>query len=100
MRVTIIVDDNMVLVDGLPQTVNCAALAAEGKHAVQWYGDYGEVEFKTGFDTERGIPTRPPNETITDFAPYQTYVDQWATKNIDPALNGFQPKTISQLLGV
>jgi len=78
MRVTIVADDNIVLVGSqFPQTVDCSALVAEGKHAVQWYETYGEVEFKGGFDVERGIQTRPPNQFITDFSPYQSYLDAY-----------------------
>lgn len=81
MRVTIVVDDNTVLVDGKAQTVDCSPLVAEGKHAVQWHDTYGEIEFSTSFDHELAAPTRPPNEIITDFSPYQSYVDAWEIEN-------------------
>jgi hypothetical protein len=82
MRVTIVIPDNMVNVDnGTFRTVDCSALATEGKHAVQWYDSYGMVEFKSGFDQERKIPTRAPNQYIEDFAPYQSYVDAYNIEN-------------------
>jgi hypothetical protein len=87
MRATIVVDDNLVSMDGKPaRTVDCTALAKDGTHAVQWYGVYGEVEFKGGFDLERRIPTRPPNETITDISPYQSYLDAYAIENAKQTL--------------
>jgi hypothetical protein len=80
MRATIVTSDNKVIVDGESQTVDCSPLVAEGKHAVQWYGDYGEVEFVSTFDPEAMRIDRLPNEIITDFAPYQSYVDAWSVE--------------------
>jgi hypothetical protein len=100
MRATIVVDDNIVLVDGKPQTVDCSPLVADGIHAVQWYDSVGEVEYRT--DLETG--DRAPNARITDFSPYQPYVDLWqaetAKANIHPSLNSIQPMTAAQILGV
>jgi len=45
-------------------------------HAVQWYGEYGEVEFKTKF--ENGQIVKPQNQIITDVTPYQWAVDVWS----------------------
>jgi hypothetical protein len=81
MRVTIVVPDNKVSVDGYPQTVDCAELAAEGKHAVQWYDTMGEVEFASTFDQKTMQTNRLPNEIITDFSAYQPYVDAWEVKS-------------------
>ena len=81
MRVTIVADDDMVLVDGKPQTVDCKPLVAEGKHAVQWYGAFGEVEFRSEIDAGKREVTRKANEKITDIAPYQSYVDAWNVEN-------------------
>lgn len=78
MRATIVVDDNIVLVDGKPQTVDCTPLVAEGKHAVQWYDSFGEVEFRSDENPEA---TRKPNEKITDISPYQSYIDAWNVEN-------------------
>ena len=81
MRATIVAEDNMVLVDGKPQTVDCSQLVAEGKHAVQWYSTFGEVEFRNEIDAATQEVTRKANEKITDFAPYQSYVDAWNVEN-------------------
>jgi hypothetical protein len=77
MRATIVVDDNMMLIDGVACTVDCSALVGEGKHAVQWYDTYGEVEFRTDINPETKAMARLPNEIISDFSPYQSYVDAW-----------------------
>ena len=81
MRVTIVVEDNKVIVDGKPQTVDCSQLAGQGKHAVQWFDTYGEEEFATTFDAAAKIWVRTPNNPITDFAPYQHLVDEWEEEN-------------------
>jgi hypothetical protein len=77
MRATIVADDNMVLVDGVGCHVDCSALVAENKHAVQWRDTVGEVEFRTTFDPVTKIMSRQPNEIIEDFTPYQSYIDAW-----------------------
>lgn len=107
MRVTIVTSDDAVLVDGVMQQVDCAALRAEGKQAVQWYDAYGEVEFITAVDLETGQQSRAANEMIADFSPYQSYVDQWQAAQeaaevqpINPQLNSMQLKTAAQILGV
>jgi hypothetical protein len=67
MRVTISADDKQVYVGGEPHIVNVSDLDP-AIHAVQWYDTAGEVEYKTSTTTK-----------ITDFSPYQTYVDRWCT---------------------
>lgn len=62
MRVTIIPDDTLVMIDGeLVEGVDMSTMPSE-IHAVQWYGDHGEIEFRdrranaqfTDFDTRFG----------------------------------------------
>ena len=74
MRATITADDNMVYVDGEWASVDCSTLP-DNLHAMQWYGDWGEEEFKTTVDAT-GM-TRQPNNRITDLSPYQSYLDAW-----------------------
>jgi site-specific DNA-cytosine methylase len=89
MRATLIVPDNQMKIDaGKFRHVDLSVLAHEGKHAVQWYDTFGEVEFATEFvdapvlDLETNEPTeatikmphRKPNEYITDFGPYEMFV--------------------------
>ena len=81
MRVTIIVDDNMVFVEGKSRRVDCAALVANNIHAVQWYADIGEIEFGSVFNPDTKTLMRQPNQSITDFSSFQTYVDAWQIEN-------------------
>lgn len=75
MRLTIVADDGAVGVDGeFISGLNLSALDPT-IHAVQWYGEYGEVEYKTVF--AGGVITKPSNEIITDATPYQFAVDAW-----------------------
>jgi hypothetical protein len=75
MRVTIVVDDNIVLVDGKPAHVDLSPLIADRIHAVQWYDSKGEVEFRADDDDPLG--DRQPNERISDFTPFNRYVEKW-----------------------
>ena len=72
MRVIIIAEDNRVNVEGQSETVELSSLDDEIS-VIQWYGTVGEVEYKTDYVNN----TRQPNERITDFAPYQKFVDMW-----------------------
>jgi hypothetical protein len=83
MRATIIVVDNIVLLDGQPQTVDCSELITDGVHAVQWYGAQGETEFATTFDNVSMTYNRKPNELFTDFTPYQKYIAAWEVARLD-----------------
>ncbi len=73
MRVSIVVDDNLVLIEGVPCVVDCSALIPEGIHAVQWHSTFGEIEFATGVETG----DRKPNERFTDMSPFQPLIDAW-----------------------
>lgn len=77
MKLTIVADDKRVGVDNefidpieLPQ-LNPTI------HAVQWYGEYGEVEYKTR--VENGKLVKPENLLITDMSQFQFAVDAWNT---------------------
>jgi hypothetical protein len=80
MRVTIIVDDNKVVVEGIAYTIDCSALIEADVHAVQWFGDRGEIEFSTDPDTGN----RLPNAMITDVSPFQFLIDAWMTEAQKP----------------
>jgi hypothetical protein len=86
MKLTIVADDGAVGIDGkffsgieLPQLDPAI-------HAVQWYGEYGEIEFKTVF--ANGALTKPQNQLITDITPFQFAVGAWNAKKaeIDAAI--------------
>jgi len=72
MRVAIIADDSHVYVEGHALVVDLTGLDDE-IHAVQWYGTVGDIEYKHDHIAD----TKKQNERITDFAPYQVFVDRW-----------------------
>jgi hypothetical protein len=75
MRLTIIADDKTVGVDGkFYLDIDLTKLDAT-IHAVQWYGEYGEVEYKTQF--QNGAIVKPANLLFTDITPYQFAIDGW-----------------------
>ncbi len=76
MRVTIIKDDNKVLVDGVGYVVDCKMLPLDF-HALQWDGAKGEIEFKAMRCSHCGARSKKGNEFITDLGPYTKYVDAW-----------------------
>ena len=68
MRVTIIADDAAVYVDGVAlRPIDLTGLSSD-IHAVQWYGGYGEIEFRSG----------RPNALIAEFSSSQVFVDRHA----------------------
>jgi hypothetical protein len=72
MRVVIIADDGRVSVEGQSEFVDLSTLD-EDINVIQWYGANGEVEYKHDYVKN----SREPNLSITDFAPYQKFVDAW-----------------------
>lgn len=84
MRLTIVADDKCVGVDGeFIAPIEMPQLDAS-IHAVQWNGEYGEVEYKTQF--ENGALVKPANVLITDMTPYQFAVDAWNAAKAEMAL--------------
>jgi hypothetical protein len=68
MNITIIKEDNVVVVDG--EALNFPLDLEEYIWAVQWNGTTGEIEFSD--DT--------PNQEITDFTRFQYLVDAFTTE--------------------
>lgn len=80
MKFTIVVDDGFVSVDGEGYNgIDLSELAAENIHAVQFYGEYGEAEFKPVFNAETRQLTKPVNEVFDAKYVYvfQTVIDRW-----------------------
>ena len=75
MRFVIIADDARVGIDALNYDGLDMSQLDPSIHAIQWYGEYGEIEFKTKF--ENGQIVKPQNQIITDVTPYQWAVDAW-----------------------
>lgn len=84
MKLTIVADDERVGVDGLFFEHVKLPQLDPSIHAVQWYGEYGEVEYKTRF--ENGALVRPANMVITDITPYQFAIDAWNTAKADATI--------------
>jgi len=72
MRFSVIRDNNIVYVDGLALPIDCSSLPTY-VHAIQWYGDKGEIEFSEDADGRR-----LPNLKIVDISPYQYLIDAHA----------------------
>ena len=81
MRVTILKDDNSVMVNGEGHAVDLAALPSEF-HALQWDGTRGEVEYRVTNCDHCGVRSKKPNEIVTSIAPYQPHLDAWAAAKI------------------
>jgi hypothetical protein len=71
MRVTIIPEDGFVSIDGTGYLGLDLSFMPADVHAVQWYGDGGDVE-RTDF---RGRIIA--NEPISSLGPYQKAIDAW-----------------------
>lgn len=65
MRMTLIREDNLVIIDGRAQFVDLSYLPT-GLHAMQWYGDHGEIE-------RQGLM----NQTIDSLEVFQAAIDRW-----------------------
>jgi hypothetical protein len=78
MRVSIVVPDDMVIVDRtIGLKVDCASLDNGNIHAIQWYETWGEIEYKTEYLPDHQRWHRQPNKRFEDFRPFQSYVDAW-----------------------
>jgi len=75
MRVTIVVADSSVTVDGEAYSQLDLSFMDPTIHAVQWYDTHGEVEYK---DPVTGKITA--NQEITDFTPYQQVITLWQVR--------------------
>lgn len=68
MRVSIIVDDKTAYIDGqVREGVDMSGVPGD-VHAVQWYGDYGEIEYKTRLVGAKLV--KPENTMITVLPDY------------------------------
>ncbi len=73
MRVTIFKKDKIVAKDGVAHDIgNVMSDLSSSIHCVQWYDTTGEIEY---IDESQTDIVHVRNETITDFSPYQKYVD-------------------------
>ena len=62
MRLTIVPDDGAVYKDGFSYSGLDLDFVPDDVHALQWYGQYGEVEYKSEFVD--GVIIKPANSVI------------------------------------
>lgn len=75
MRLVIIADDARVGIDAISYDGLNMSQLDPSIHAIQWYGEYGEIEFKSKF--ENGQIVKPQNKIVTDVTQYQWAVTAW-----------------------
>jgi len=80
MRVTIIPDDGFVSVDGVGYAGLDLSAIDPSIHAVQWYGDNGEVEVRNPV-TRKMVE----NRSITSFDEFQPVLNVWQAKKDEVA---------------
>jgi len=89
MRLTIVKDDSIVIINGnFNNTVDLSALPT-GLHAVQWYETWGEIEWVD----ENGRAIK--NEKIDSLDDYQWVIDAWYVKNQE-VINNPTPSWMQQ----
>lgn len=77
-RMTVIPGDRTVALDGDHRTVTEVRSLHPDIHAIQWYGEEGEIEWKDP-DAPPGLIRLVRNERITSIASFQTVIDAHAT---------------------
>lgn len=70
MKVSIIPEDSMVIIDGVAKSGIDLSSIDPSYHAIQWYGDRGEIEV---YDGHTPIENRP----ITSLDEFQFAIDAW-----------------------
>ena len=74
MKFVLVKPDNVVCVDGVcQQGVDLSSLPAD-VHAIQWFGDHGEIEFVDATKQHARI------EHFTDMSPYTKYLNEYTVK--------------------
>lgn len=91
MRLTIIKDDSIVIIDGVYYQIDLSTLPV-GFHALQWYETFGEIEWKD----ERGRMVR--NEEISSITDYQWIINAWNAKNEEYELSKTTVSSLSKFL--
>lgn len=76
MRVSIIVEDGTVVIDGESISGIVLSSVPNNVSAMQWYDTYGEVEYFSSFID--GVMTKPVNTIITSLSDYQFAIDAHA----------------------
>ena len=74
MRLTIVPEDNFIRIDGDSINFDFTSLIDPTIHAVQWYGNKGQIEFK---NTEEG--EKPQNQFIENMDQFTDLINQAQT---------------------
>lgn len=78
MKFTIIPDDKTIIVDGLGY--NNLQFKIDGNiHAIQWYGEFGEIEYKPEMNSD-GV-RKPLNKSFTDYKKFEKVLSAWHKAN-------------------
>lgn len=98
MRVSIIPEDGLIIVDGRPLSGFDLSILA-GVHAIQWEGLVGEIEYKPVLVD--GALQKPLNEVFDQIGQIQPYIDQWEAKRaIEDAPKVETPEETAARLGL
>ena len=77
MRVTIIPEDGLVSIDNVGYSGLDLSFINPSVHAVQWYGENGEIEHKD-ITTNRMVS----NEAINSLGAFQRALDAWSAADV------------------
>ena len=74
MKFTIIPDDKTIIINGFGYS-ELEFIIDANIHAVQWYDDIGEIEYKSEL-TENGL-NKPQNLIIHQYSDFKLALDTW-----------------------
>ena len=77
MRLTIIADDGCICLNGVCRLNIDMPQLDFSIHAVQWYGEFGEIEYRSFF--VNGVIERAKNKYITDISEFEWAVTLFNT---------------------
>tara|TARA_R110002153_G_scaffold267531_1_gene431696 strand:+ start:233 stop:529 length:297 start_codon:yes stop_codon:yes gene_type:complete len=75
MKLVIVADDSRVVVDAVAYDGLDMSQLDSAIHAIQWNGEYGEIEYKPVF--ANGEITKAPNQIVMSIDAYQWAIDAW-----------------------
>lgn len=90
MRITIIKDNGTVIIDGVGFRGIDMSSQPPSFHALQWYGDSGEIEY---VDPDTGNHS---NQKTTDLSPFQPQIDGWNEKKYEYENPPLEPPAVPE----
>ena len=75
MKLTIIAEDKLISIDGVNFSGLDLSALDQSIHAVQWYGEYGEIEYKSRLENNQIV--KPQNQSINELSQFQWAIDAW-----------------------